>query len=114
MRLASRRLGSIPKVGAKTLEIMETFTCIVDGHFGIYVPQTFAERFPESVPADHLETLLAGPDGRDEDESEYWDAWDVVLSSAKVGGLPILQGGSGDVFTYDPDKVTDEEIESMY
>ena len=37
-----------------------------------------------------------------------------LKSSAKVGGLPILQGGSGDVFTYDPDKVTDEEIESMY
>ena len=42
--------------------------CIVDGCFGIYVPQRFAEKFEASawgVSADDAAILLAGPDAED-------------------------------------------------
>ena len=56
--------------------------CIINGQFGIYVPQHFAESFDlsqwQGINSGDVEILLAGPD-----HAEYWDAWDAVLSSAK-------------------------------
>jgi hypothetical protein len=56
--------------------------CIVDGHHGVYVPQVWAESYGSaaiesaSVSAEHVTTLLAGPD-----HADYWESWDRVLES---------------------------------
>ena len=60
-------------------EPIESF-CIVDGHYGIYVPQSFAERYDMNawhVAAEDVEILLAGPD-----HESCWDAWSDVLDHA--------------------------------
>ncbi len=68
------------------------FECIVDGHYGIYVPQTFAERYSEWMEGSERDTLLAGPDHPD-----YWDVWSDIQGSECWDG-DIWQGESGDVF----------------
>lgn len=50
--------------------------CIVDGANGQYIPQIFAERFPEWLDDDDKAILLAGPEYAD-----YWEAWETVLDS---------------------------------
>ena len=52
---------------------------LLDGSAGIYVPQAFAERFEnwQGIDPEDLAILRAGPD-----HADYWEAWDVVLSSA--------------------------------
>ena len=58
---------------------MNTIECIINGAYGIYVPQTFAigcDGWQGVYPA-YREILRAGPD-----HADYWEAWDAVLSSA--------------------------------
>ena len=50
--------------------------CIVDGANGQYIPQIFAERYPEWLDDDDKAILLAGPEYAD-----YWEAWETVLDS---------------------------------
>ena len=73
--------------------------CIVDGSWGIYVPQRFAERgMAEAwgVSADDIAVLLAGPDNE-----AYWETWDDVLGDAsfrdKKGKVWSLEQ-DGDLF----------------
>ena len=68
------------------------FECVVDGSCGQYVPQVFAERFPEWMEGSERDTLLAGPDHPD-----YWDVWSDIQGSECWDG-DIWQGESGDVF----------------
>lgn len=55
--------------------------CIVDDHFGIYVPQRWAELYgaaatdSANVRADDVSILLTGPS-----HELYWEAWDQVLN----------------------------------
>ena len=54
---------------------------LVDGVHGIYVPQSFAERYADSwenIMPEDIATLLEGPD-----HAEYWEAWDSVLDMAQ-------------------------------
>lgn len=49
---------------------------IVDGCFGIYVPQRFCQCFQRlsCVSQEDWEICLSGPDHPD-----YWEAWDTIL-----------------------------------
>jgi hypothetical protein len=54
--------------------------CIIDGHWGVYVPQEFASRgMAEAwgVKPEDIAILLAGPD-----HEFYWEAWDDVTREA--------------------------------
>lgn len=55
-------------------------TCIIDGSWGIYVPQLFAKYgMAEAwgVSADDIAVLLAGPG-----DEIYWETWGDVLRDA--------------------------------
>ena len=55
---------------------IKRFECAVDGYHGTYyIPQTFAERFPEWLNDEEREILLAGPE-----HELYWETWDEVIS----------------------------------
>jgi hypothetical protein len=51
--------------------------CIVDGSWGIYVPQRFCERYKkiDSVSQDDWDICLFGPE-----HELYWEAWDEILN----------------------------------
>ena len=71
--------------------------CIVDGANGQYIPQIFAERFPEWFDdINDLQDLLMGP------ESDfYWETWDNVLCSEHMDQFLTI-GESGDLFICSP------------
>lgn len=56
----------------------EVVGCIIDGCWGIYVPQQFCKRYEkvEGVSQQDWDICLAGPE-----HELYWDAWDEVLSN---------------------------------
>ena len=51
---------------------------LIDEAMGIYVPQSYAVRYPHLIESafcdDTLQILLAGPE-----HDHYWEAWDDVL-----------------------------------
>lgn len=48
---------------------------LIDESWGIYVPQRFAEMFPDHVANEEdLAILQAGPD-----HDDYWETWDATL-----------------------------------
>lgn len=53
--------------------------CIIDGSFGIYVPQRFAELYSGFIKYSLAKELQAGPDSE-----TYWEAWDEVLNTSKI------------------------------
>lgn len=58
----------------------ETTDLLIDGGYGIFVPQAFAKGFDLSewgVSKRDREILEAGPE-----HPEYWEAWDDVLGYA--------------------------------
>ena len=58
--------------------------CVVDGAFGIYVPQRTAQRLDLTawgIEQAAIDTLLVGPGGDDE---AYWWVWEEVLDSARL------------------------------
>ena len=79
-------------------EPIESF-CIVDCHYGIYVPQSFAERYDMNawhVSPEDAKILLAGPD-----HEFYWDTWDDVLGHAyyeREDGKCFTLEQDGDLF----------------
>ena len=77
--------------------------CIVDGSWGIYVPQQWAERYGLSAvksanvsPFD-VDRLLRGPD-----DANYWESWDSVLSDYchTVAGVRHYLTQDSDLFEY--------------
>ena len=68
------------------------FELAVDGYHGIYIPQTFAERFPDWLDDDEKDILLSGPE-----HEEYWDVWNNV-SFREHEEQSLYLGESGDVF----------------
>ena len=68
------------------------FDLVIDGCHGIYIPQIFAQRFPEWLSDEEREVLLAGPEG-----DEYWGVWDDV-SFREYEEQSLYLGESGDVF----------------
>lgn len=78
--------------------------CIVDGCWGIYVPQRFCQRYEkiDRVDQDDWDACLAGPD-----HEFYWEAWDSILSDwyyeeidANGGVWKIFISQDGDLFQY--------------
>jgi hypothetical protein len=54
--------------------------CLVDGQWGIYLPQEFAKRYNAAdwgISDEDENILLCGPNHPD-----YWDVWDDVLGYA--------------------------------
>lgn len=51
--------------------------CIVDGGFGIYVPQTFCRRYEktDNVTQEDWDICLSGPD-----HEFYWESWESILN----------------------------------
>lgn len=82
------------------------FECVVDGSSGQYVPQVFAERFPEWMDDEEREILLAGPD-----HPEYWEAWDSVLGSEYEGQFLTIGEGGNDLFIL-TDSPLDAELQA--
>lgn len=82
--------------------------CIIDGAYGVYVPQVFAERFGDKIPNDAREVLEKGPDSQ-----EYWETWDDVLRSVtlRIGNEELIlhQGESGDLFIMGIDEPLDPD-----
>lgn len=86
----------------------------VDSHWGIYVPQRFAEivtakghrDLVTGVSPEDWEILMAGPE-----HEYYWDTWDDVLDNARVGAFHLHQ--DGDLWLVDWDAMTDEEREEF-
>jgi len=79
--------------------------CIIDGLYGIYVPQRFAELYGDSLKRAELysvdlkplllKELLAGPNSE-----SYWEAWEEVLNTSQIicdGRIYSLEQNS-DVF----------------
>lgn len=78
--------------------------CIIDGSWGIYVPQQFCQRYEKvsGVSQEDWDICLAGPE-----HELYWDAWDEILtdwhfeetdSFGKVWRIYISQ--DGDLYQY--------------
>ena len=72
-------------------------TLVVDGHHGQYIPQIFAESFPEWFDdINDLQDLLMGP------ESDFYcETWDNVLCSEHMDQFLTI-GESGDLFICSP------------
>ncbi len=68
------------------------FDPVIDGYHGIYIPQIFAERFPEWLDDEERESLPAGPEHED-----YWETWDEVISR-EFEDQSLYLGEAGDVF----------------
>jgi hypothetical protein len=69
----------------------ETSFCLVDGCYGIYVPQRFAVNYSMpswNVKAEDAAILIEGPDNL-----QYDETWDEVLKYAKCQGFTLSQDG---------------------
>jgi hypothetical protein len=92
-----------PPAPTPEAQLLTEPVCIVDGHFGVYVPQVWAQRYGEaallSAGVDHedLETLEKGPDSE-----PYWEAWWSVLDNYchEVQGVKHYLHQDGDLFEY--------------
>ncbi len=62
----------------ETETILDNAVLLVDGHYGIYIPQIFAEQFPRSITRQQKEDLS------DPNNEFYWEAWEDVLNEATV------------------------------
>ena len=68
------------------------FDLVIDGYHGIYIPQIFAQRFPEWLSDEEREVLIAGPEG-----DEYWEVWDDV-SFREYEDQSVYLGEADEVF----------------
>lgn len=60
-------------------------TLIIDGHFGIYIPQIFATRYLTAVDCLRCGIpLWAGVALGSTDSELYWEAWENVLNNYKT------------------------------
>ena len=66
--------------------------CIVNGAAGVYIPQIFAERYPEWLEDDDKAILLSGPD-----HADYWEVWNDVQCSEHNGQFLINSEGGNDL-----------------
>lgn len=105
------RLGIALSKAADTFAELKTLTqeelemiiyeCVIDGHHGTYVPQVFAEIFPQANCSNNYWSILKdGPDNED-----YWDAWIHVSENWTHEGYILHLGESGDVFCYKPAEI---------
>ena len=71
---------------------IKRFDLIVDGCHGIYIPQIFAQKFPEWLDDEEKAILLAGPE-----HDEYWETWEGV-SFREHEDQALYLSESGNVF----------------
>ena len=67
-------------------------TYIIDGNQGQYIPQIFAERYPEWLEDDDKAILLSGPD-----HADYWEVWNDVQCSEHDGQFLTNSEGGNDL-----------------
>ena len=67
-------------------------TYIIDGNQGQYIPQIFAEKFPEWLEDDDKAILLSGPD-----HADYWEVWNDVQCSEHDGQFLTNSEGGNDL-----------------
>ena len=84
----------------------DTVQLILSDARGIYLPQNFAEAFPQqNVKAEDWDILLSGPD-----HEWYWDAWNDILDTWKgPSGETIWQ--DGDLFLLGPGVVWNDDTD---
>jgi hypothetical protein len=76
--------------------------CIVDNHYGIYVPQTFIEWYEKNIiwPDDKkIEEVLN--DLKNPENEWYWDSWIYVEDNCKLlldGKIYFINQIDGDLF----------------
>lgn len=100
--------------------------CIIDNHGGIYIPQTFAERYGEEYLNEEDRAILEqGPycpehyDGAEADWSDiYWETWIDVLDTFEIEHDEYPSGRArlyqdGDVFLVDAE-LTELENDILY
>ena len=68
------------------------FDLVIDGYHGIYIPQIFAQRFPEWLSDEERDILLAGPE-----HENYWETWEDVTRRA-YEEQSLYLGEADDVF----------------
>lgn len=82
------------------IENMKGLKLLVDGSWGIYVPNQFMTKYtPEQwgIKTDDAAILMRGPD-----DPDYWETWDEVLTYAKYafGGKTYMLYQDGDLWAY--------------
>ena len=86
--------------------VEEKTVVLIDGQYGVYIPQMFAKSYIEDkrwigMEEGDIKVLLIGPDG-----PEYWDAWDQVMDKAHYvdkDGRDWKLWQDGDLFAYTGD-----------
>ena len=93
---------------------MSGIEILLSDHHGVYLPLTFVRNFDglDNIKRDDIDTVKLGPS-----EDWYWDAWTNILDSAsfedKSGNVWRLYQ-DGDLFSYCPELMTDEEYEDFF
>jgi len=84
--------------------------CIIDGQWGIYIPQTFCQRYhPEdwgfARHDQNWKSCLAGPD-----DPYYWESWDTILNNARTSwdGEAVSLYQASDLFIVRDDEIPEE------
>lgn len=75
--------------------------CIVDGQWGIYIPQRFAYIFRDALSPTYRAVLLGGPSQTLESEEDpYWNAWDDAVRNLTltIDGRKYRLVEDGDLF----------------
>jgi hypothetical protein len=82
---------------------------LIEGSHGQYIPQVFAEQYPELIEdKEDLDILLDGPE-----HDDYWETWDYVFTRYGSDGEFLTYGeGGGDLFLCSPSPL-DDLIHSM-
>jgi hypothetical protein len=96
---------------------MSGISLLVDGNQGIYIPQTFAQRFRLDdwkgiTEEDFNICLMGGPE-----HEFYWDAWDTILDNASYtdkDGKTWTLYQDGDLFAFCCELLSDEQYFEFY
>ena len=88
---------------------------LIGDNQGIFIPQTFAERYSDSWNlgnSDALDILKEGPD-----HPEYWESWECVLNEATFKDNDnnywrLYQ--DGDVWMFCSELMKDDEYENLF
>jgi len=102
----------------REFKTMDAIKLLVSDARGIYIPQTFVEKFDVSewgIPDEDgcLLTVRRGPEVENEG---YWEAWDSILDRAEYDqhGFKFRLHQDGDLWAICEELMTDEEYENFF
>lgn len=97
--------------------MIQAVNCLMDGAWGIYIPNVFVKDYtmsrwgldPESWA---VKTCLAGPNG----DCDYWMAWDEIRNKAEFhqDGHVWCLYHDGDLWAICEELMTDEEKQNFF